>query len=166
MITVFILGLEEGIFPSELSRYSDEDLEEERRLCYGHYPAPRALSLVEPEPHDLWPDPRNRPSRFLEEIEPELVDQTESPAIARHSFGGFGSLGARGYSQGGHAFGLAVLAARRALRPGSGAAAAGARARGKALRRWRRAVRRAHVGAACGVHAGCRRLKAGIPAGR
>ena len=31
---VFIVGLEEGIFPSEMSRYSNEDLEEERRLCY------------------------------------------------------------------------------------------------------------------------------------
>ena len=31
---VFIVGLEEGIFPSDMCRFSDEELEEERRLCY------------------------------------------------------------------------------------------------------------------------------------
>ncbi|GKI15615.1 DNA helicase [Oscillospiraceae bacterium] len=104
---VFILGLEEGIFPSELSRYSDEDLEEERRLCYvGITRARKELYLSSSQSRMIFGQTRrNRPSRFLEEIEPELVDQTESPAIARHSFGGFGSFGGSSYSQGGHAFG-------------------------------------------------------------
>ena len=31
---VFIVGMEDGIFPGELSRYNEEDMEEERRLCY------------------------------------------------------------------------------------------------------------------------------------
>ena len=31
---VFIIGMEEGIFPGEMAKYSEEDMEEERRLCY------------------------------------------------------------------------------------------------------------------------------------
>ena len=55
---VFIVGLEEGIFPSEMSRYSNEDLEEERRLCYvGYYPCEkRALSFLCELAHAVRPD--------------------------------------------------------------------------------------------------------------
>ena len=31
---VFLIGMEEGVFPSEMSKYSEADLEEERRLAY------------------------------------------------------------------------------------------------------------------------------------
>ena len=51
---VFLVGMEEGIFPSELSRYSDEDLEEERRLCYVGI----TLSLI----HISWPAPSTTPA--------------------------------------------------------------------------------------------------------
>ena len=38
---VFLIGMEEGVFPSEMSKYSEADLEEERRLAYVASPAPR-----------------------------------------------------------------------------------------------------------------------------
>ena len=31
---VFIIGMEDGVFPGDLARYSEEEMEEERRLCY------------------------------------------------------------------------------------------------------------------------------------
>ena len=58
-------------------------------LC-GHYPCPqRVVSLLQPEPDDLR---RNRPSRFLEEIDAALLDEKASPMAAQRSFG-FGSFG-------------------------------------------------------------------------
>ena len=104
---VFILGLEEGVFPSELSRYSDEDLEEERRLCYvGITRARKELYLSSSQSRMIFGQTRrNRPSRFLEEIDPDLLEEAESPAIARHSLGSFGSFGGSAHFQGGHAFG-------------------------------------------------------------
>ena len=82
---VFIVGLEEGIFPSEMSRYSDDDLEEERRLCYvGITRAKKELYLSSAASRMLFGQTkRNKPSRFLEEIEPELVQHEESAAAAR-----------------------------------------------------------------------------------
>ena len=52
---VFIIGLEEGVFPSEMSRYSEEDLEEERRLCYvGIHPREEgAVSVERAVAHDV-----------------------------------------------------------------------------------------------------------------
>ena len=82
---VFILGLEEGIFPSEMSRYSDEDLEEERRLCYvGITRAKKELWLTSSRCRMLFGQTRrNRPSRFLEEIDPNLLAE-------ENTFGGWG----------------------------------------------------------------------------
>lgn len=55
---VFVLGLEEGIFPSEMSRFSQEDLEEERRLCYVGITRrkKRAVSFVRGLAHDVRAD--------------------------------------------------------------------------------------------------------------
>ena len=77
---VFILGLEEGIFPGEKSRYSDEDLEEERRLCYvGITRAKQELWLVSSQSRVMFGKTnRNRPSRFLNEIDPVLLDEKVS----------------------------------------------------------------------------------------
>ena len=80
---VFILGLEEGIFPSEMSRYSDEDLEEERRLCYvGITRAKKELQLSSAASRMLFGQTRrNRPSRFLEEIDAAYMDTQQSPSF-------------------------------------------------------------------------------------
>ena len=82
---VFIVGLEEGIFPSEMSRYSNEDLEEERRLCYvGITRAKKELYLSCANSRMLFGQTKhNRPSRFLEEIDASLVEVEQSPAAAQ-----------------------------------------------------------------------------------
>ncbi len=79
---VFIIGMEEGIFPGEMSRYNDEDLEEERRLCYvGITRAMKELYLSSAESRFMFGQTkRNRPSRFYEEIDGELV------AVKHNSF--------------------------------------------------------------------------------
>lgn len=82
---VFIVGLEEGIFPSEMSRYSNEDLEEERRLCYvGITRAKKELYLSCASSRMLFGQTKhNRPSRFIEEIDGQLLQTEQSPAAAQ-----------------------------------------------------------------------------------
>ncbi|MEG1381906.1 MAG: 3'-5' exonuclease, partial [Ruthenibacterium sp.] len=80
---VFIAGMEESIFPSEMSKYAEEDLEEERRLCYvGITRAKKELHLSSATTRMLFGQTkRNRPSRFLDEIDPALVKE-EMSAVA------------------------------------------------------------------------------------
>ncbi len=73
--TVFLVGMEEGVFPS--SRSEDEErLEEERRLCYvGMTRARCRLYLTHAFSRTLYGQTRNNaPSRFLAEIPEELVE--------------------------------------------------------------------------------------------
>lgn len=90
---VFIVGLEEGIFPSDMSRWQPDDLEEERRLCYvGITRAKKELYLSSAASRLLYGQTRrNPPSRFVEEIEPGLLNQQSSP----HVMGLSGRAGAR-----------------------------------------------------------------------
>lgn len=76
---VFIVGMEEGIFPSNQSLYSGEELEEERRLAYvGITRARERLYLVNARQRMLYGTTgRNLPSRFLKEI-PEDVKEDRS----------------------------------------------------------------------------------------
>ncbi len=84
---VFLVGMEEGIFPSEMSRYSNEDIEEERRLCYvGITRAKRELTLSHAASRMLFGQTKhNRASRFLEEIDPSLLNKVQSQAAAQRS---------------------------------------------------------------------------------
>ena len=105
---VFLIGMEEGVFPSEMSKYSEADLEEERRLAYvGITRAKKELYISNSVTRMLYGrTQRNEPSRFLREIEPEYIEETRSPALERRSqMGGWGSSysdtvpgGASGYS--------------------------------------------------------------------
>jgi DNA helicase-2/ATP-dependent DNA helicase PcrA len=74
---VFIVGMEEGILPHNRSLESDDDEEmaEERRLCYvGVTRAKRRLYLIHTFRRSLWGSSEvQEPSRFLEEIPPELL---------------------------------------------------------------------------------------------
>jgi DNA helicase II / ATP-dependent DNA helicase PcrA len=76
--TVFILGLEDGVFP-HIRAIEAGDVEEERRLCYvGITRAQRELYLTHARSRSLfggrdW----NLPSRFLDEIPVELTDRDE-----------------------------------------------------------------------------------------
>ena len=104
---VFLIGMEEGVFPSEMSKYSEADLEEERRLAYvGITRAKKELYISNSVSRMLYGrTQRNEPSRFLREIEPEYIEETRSPALERRSSMGWGSSysdtvpgGASGYS--------------------------------------------------------------------
>lgn len=86
---VFIIGMEEGIFPGEQSRYNQEDVEEERRLAYvGYTRAKRKLHLTRAASRMLFGQTRrNMPSRFLEEFGDELKDESQSRSISNRSYG-------------------------------------------------------------------------------
>ncbi|MBI5707515.1 MAG: UvrD-helicase domain-containing protein [Armatimonadetes bacterium] len=73
--SVFLVGMEEGVFPHSRSLGSDHEIEEERRLCYvGMTRAREELNLVHAHRRSLYGQPTfSRPSRFLSEIPPELV---------------------------------------------------------------------------------------------
>ena len=73
---VFIAGMEEGIFPSFMSTVSNEELEEERRLCYvGITRAKQRLYISHAFSRSIYGSTSyNQPSRFLAEIPSELVE--------------------------------------------------------------------------------------------
>lgn len=73
---VFIIGLEEGIFPHNNSLFEIDALEEERRLCYVAITrAKKSLYLINARKRTIYGiDSYNAPSRFIEEINEELLD--------------------------------------------------------------------------------------------
>ena len=83
--TVYLAGMEEGVLPHSRSSGSDEDIEEERRLCYvGMTRAKQALTLSRAVYRRTYGEDRLRastPSRFLTEIPGELVE-TVSGSLA------------------------------------------------------------------------------------
>jgi DNA helicase-2/ATP-dependent DNA helicase PcrA len=70
-------GLEEGLFPHARAREDEAELEEERRLCYvGITRARRRLVLTSAARRRVFGEYQTtEPSRFLEEIPPDLVEQ-------------------------------------------------------------------------------------------
>lgn len=84
---VFIPGMEEGIFPGNQSMFSEEDLEEERRLAYvGITRAKKKLYLISSQQRMLYGQTsRNMPSRFLREIPSSVID--DQSVVARRSMG-------------------------------------------------------------------------------
>lgn len=92
---VFLVGMEEGIFPLSRAIMEDDELEEERRLAYvGITRAKKKLYLTNAFSRLLYGRiQRNAPSRFVEEIDPDLLefenDQTESTVGSQQlPFGG------------------------------------------------------------------------------
>ena len=77
---VFMLGLEEGVFPHSRSMTSDTEIEEERRLCYvGMTRAREELHLLHAHRRSVYGQPNfARRSRFLDDVPPEILD-TLSP---------------------------------------------------------------------------------------
>ena len=85
--TVFVVGLEENIFPSPIAAVSPRELEEERRLLY--------VAITRAEKHCILTNAKNRwrygkmefdnPSRFIDEIDGSLIDCHEEGGA---SFGG------------------------------------------------------------------------------
>ncbi len=73
---VFLVGLEEGVFPHSRALQDEEEMAEERRLCYvGITRAQRDLYLTSAMTRTLYGQSRtNMPSRFLAEIPQEIVE--------------------------------------------------------------------------------------------
>ena len=89
---VFVVGMEDGIFPGEMAKYNEEDMEEERRLCYVAITrAKKELYLSTSRTRMIFGQTRrNPPSAFLSEIDPGLLDETQSPELTGNG-GGFGA---------------------------------------------------------------------------
>jgi DNA helicase-2/ATP-dependent DNA helicase PcrA len=79
---VFIAGLEEGLFPHSRSRDDEAELEEERRLCYvGMTRARTRLVLTSAARRRVFGEYQStEPSRFLDEIPQELIEQAPGSA--------------------------------------------------------------------------------------
>jgi ATP-dependent DNA helicase UvrD/PcrA len=71
-----MVGVEEGIFPHSRSLKTDQDVEEERRLCYvGMTRAREELHLVHAHRRSIYGQPNfNMRSRFLDDIPPDWLD--------------------------------------------------------------------------------------------
>ncbi|QFY89471.1 DNA helicase II [Magnetovirga frankeli] len=86
---VFMVGMEEGLFPHSLSSEDPSRLEEERRLCYvGMTRAMRRLFLCQAENRQLYgKETYPLPSRFLREIPRGLVEEVRNRArVSRPAF--------------------------------------------------------------------------------
>ncbi|NLB41777.1 MAG: UvrD-helicase domain-containing protein, partial [Clostridiales bacterium] len=85
---VFLIGLEEGLFPHSRSLESEEEIEEERRLCYvGITRAQKRLYITHTVLRTLYGNPSlNSPSRFLKEISEDLYEDVSA------SLGGYGDV--------------------------------------------------------------------------
>ena len=100
--TVFVVGLEENIFPSPLAAVSVRELEEERRLLY--------VAITRAEKHCILTNAKNRfrygkmefdnPSRFIDEIDASLIEGGEE--TPESSFGGGYGGSSRFGSDGGY----------------------------------------------------------------
>lgn len=84
----FIVGMEEELLPHINSRDSEDQLEEERRLCYvGMTRAKRHLYLSSASYRMLWGIPKTmKPSRFLEEIDSTYIEWHEKKKQTFSSF--------------------------------------------------------------------------------
>ena len=111
--TVFVVGLEENIFPSPMCTNSMRELEEERRLLY--------VAITRAEKHCILTCAQNRfrygkmeydtPSRFIQDIDPELIDVksegwgeqsflgSSHRAYNRYDGGAYGTGNTGGYSR-------------------------------------------------------------------
>jgi DNA helicase-2/ATP-dependent DNA helicase PcrA len=81
---VIMPGMEEGLFPHSRVRQEEAELEEERRLCYvGLTRAQQKLFLTSAARRRVFGEYQGtEPSRFLDEIPPELVQRVEAMPYA------------------------------------------------------------------------------------
>ncbi|WP_431972809.1 DNA helicase PcrA [Micromonospora haikouensis] len=94
---VFLTGLEDGVFPHLRALGDTRELEEERRLAYvGITRARQRLYLSRAVTRSAWGQPAyNPPSRFLEELPPELVRWERTEGTYTSWGGGGGGVGGR-----------------------------------------------------------------------
>ena len=100
---VYLSGMEDGLFPSSMSIFSDDKdaIEEERRLCYvGITRAEKELTLTAARQRMVNGETRfAKVSRFIEEIPPQLLDEEEQPIVFERAAGM--SRGRRGFEDSG-----------------------------------------------------------------
>lgn len=86
--TVFLTGMEDGIFPHSRTLGERDELEEERRLAYvGLTRAKERLYLTRSEYRSAWGAPNYNPaSRFLDEIPDELIDWRQRAIASKPRF--------------------------------------------------------------------------------
>ncbi len=86
---VFMCGMEEGLFPSQRSMYSDEEIEEERRLCYvGITRAKKRLHVTYSIRRNMYGGSvYSKPSRFIDEIPMQYVEPVETGRGERTAIG-------------------------------------------------------------------------------
>ena len=108
---VFLIGMEDGIFPSYNSMQSQEELEEERRLAYvGITRAKERLYLTNAAQRMLFGNTsRNLPSRFLKELPEEVLDVRDNTQRSYRA----PAMPARRPAAPGPGVGLSGLSARR-----------------------------------------------------
>ena len=92
---VFLVGLEEGLFPGSRSLGDTEEMEEERRLCYVAITrAKRSLTICYARQRMLYGrTTTNIASRFVDEIPPECVEKIEQPKPKYDQPRDYGSFG-------------------------------------------------------------------------
>ncbi len=90
---VFLSGMEEGLFPHRMSAEEPGRIEEERRLCYvGITRAMKNLYLTYAETRRLHGnDTYNRPSRFLQEVPQDLLQEVRMGGAVQRPYGNGGS---------------------------------------------------------------------------
>ena len=98
--TVFLIGMEEGVFPGMQAVYNPSEIEEERRLAYvGITRAKQQLFLTKARSRSLYGSTTfNRPSRFLEEIPDELTKEVGLSQRPKPAAGGYVPKTASPYS--------------------------------------------------------------------
>ncbi len=86
---VYMCGMEDGLFPSQRSMYSEEEIEEERRLCYvGITRAKKELYLTYAERRSMYGGSTySKASRFLDEIPKQYINIIEQPKATRIAHG-------------------------------------------------------------------------------
>ncbi|ANU48999.1 ATP-dependent DNA helicase PcrA [Enterocloster clostridioformis] len=109
---VYLVGLEDGLFPSMMSINSDDktDMEEERRLCYvGITRAKNGLVITSARQRMVNGETRYcKPSRFLEEVPGELLEEERLEPV-------LGSFGSRNNGDGAGGFGRSGISGEAGL---------------------------------------------------
>jgi DNA helicase-2/ATP-dependent DNA helicase PcrA len=127
---VFLIGLEEGVFPHSRSLFEEAEMEEERRLAYvGITRAEEELFITNAQMRTLFGRTNiNPPSRFIKEIPEELLESPERKEnISRPApFGGAGRAGSGPlFGGGGRSAAAPSQTARRTNAPARGLTATG-----------------------------------------
>ena len=109
---VYVVGMEEGIFPGSSAMYDEEELEEERRLCYVAMTRAREkLVMTNARQRMLYGrTSANKSSRFLDEIPAEDMRWESKPepkfgTYDEDGFGGQRSAGQTSYAASGSSYG-------------------------------------------------------------